>query len=175
MLRSLLAALLFASLALAGCSGGSDGDSDDEGDHGCTMEECASGTMPPMTTTTPPATSQPPTTGPTTSPAPTPREPMTFEITITGNDFVDGSIAVQAGDTVRWLHRDGAVPHSVTADDGTFDSGECPGTTCMQELPTRDTFEFTFDAVGEFPYHCRVHATMTDTITVVASLPMSLT
>ncbi len=88
---------------------------------------------------------------------------MTWEVTIQGNDFVDGSLTVQKGDTVRWLHRDGTTPHTVTADNGEFDSG----TPNMIQVAGLDTFEFTFDAVGNFPYHCEVHPSMTDAITVL--------
>lgn len=92
-----------------------------------------------------------------------PREPVTWEIEISGTAFVDGSLIVQKGDTVRWVHRDAAVPHTVTADDGTFGSGPA----YMVEAPVLDTYEFTFDAAGEFPYHCEVHPSMQQTITVV--------
>lgn len=98
---------------------------------------------------------------------PEPREPVTWEIVIEGNDFVDGSITVQEGDTVEWLHRDGAIQHTVTSDGGTFDSGSCPGIECMTEL-TNDSFSWTFEETGEFPYHCEVHPSMRDTITVLA-------
>lgn len=93
-----------------------------------------------------------------------PRDPVTWEVTIAGSAFVDGSITVQQGDTVRWVHQDGQTPHTVTADDGTFDSGP----VYMVETPGADTYEYTFDAVGAFDYHCEVHPSMTGTITVEA-------
>ena len=83
-----------------------------------------------------------------------------------GNDFVEGSLTVQRGDTVTWHHRDGATLHTVTADGGEFDSGS---PAMLEGVPTRDAFSFTFEENGESPYHCEVHPNMTDTITVVES------
>lgn len=94
-----------------------------------------------------------------------PRDPVTWDVSIEGNDFVDGSLTIQVGDTVVWTHRDSSVPHTVTADDGAFDSGSSPA-QYMTEVSNPE-FSFTFDETGEFPYHCEVHASMTDTITVL--------
>jgi plastocyanin len=66
------------------------------------------------------------------------------------------SMTVSAGDTVTWSNVDG-TDHTVTADDGSFDSGT---------LSDGDTFEFTFDEAGEFTYHCEIHSDMTGTVTV---------
>lgn len=95
----------------------------------------------------------------TTAPAPT-----TWNLDIADNSFPGGSIEIQVGDTVRWTHA-GSNPHSVTADDGSFDSGSATPADWMR---AGDVFEFTFDAAGSFPYHCDVHPSMTGTITVTA-------
>jgi len=79
------------------------------------------------------------------------------DISIDNFQFVDGSITVQVGDTVRWVNDDSAT-HTVTAGDGSFDSGD---------LQNGDDFEFTFDTLGSFPYKCNLHPAMTGTITVV--------
>ncbi|MBI2239132.1 MAG: hypothetical protein HYU54_11505, partial [Actinobacteria bacterium] len=42
----------------------------------------------------------------------------------------------------------GANPHTVTADDGAFDSGT---------LQPGDTFSVTFDAPERVPYYCQIH------------------
>jgi plastocyanin len=54
---------------------------------------------------------------------------------------------VLRGDTVMWTNVS-VRAHTVTADDGSFDSGR---------LPSRATFSHTFDTVGEAPYHCILH------------------
>lgn len=94
------------------------------------------------------------------------REPETHQIVIKDNRYVDGSITVQAGDTVRWLHQDQSTEHTVTADDGSFDSGS--DSEDFMNGFTYNEFEHTFDAAGDFPYHCKVHPSMTGTITVQA-------
>jgi plastocyanin len=54
---------------------------------------------------------------------------------------------VLIGDTVMWTN-DSVRTHTVTADDGSFDSGRI--------LPDGD-YHRTFDAVGDTPYHCIIH------------------
>jgi plastocyanin len=46
----------------------------------------------------------------------------------------------------------------VTADDGSFDSGELPGGT---------SFAITAGAPGAYAYHCTIHAGMTGSLVVV--------
>lgn len=49
----------------------------------------------------------------------------------------------------------GSLPHSVTADDGSFDSHpDCASGDCMQN---GDTFSQSFSEPGEYAYYCRVH------------------
>jgi plastocyanin len=70
--------------------------------------------------------------------------------------FDPASVEVRSGDTVTWTNT-GAAPHTVTADDGSFDSGQlAPGATFSQ----------TFDARGDFTYHCEIHPQMTGTVSV---------
>jgi plastocyanin len=47
----------------------------------------------------------------------------------------------------------------VTSATGLFDKALSPG----------DTFHFKFTQVGDFHYHCKIHASMNGTITVTAS------
>src|SRR4051812_22112916 len=54
---------------------------------------------------------------------------------------------VLRGDMVTWTN-DSARTHTVTADDGSFDSGR---------LPPQTTFSHTFDGPGEQAYHCILH------------------
>ncbi len=145
-MRALASVLAVLLMLLTGCFGGDDGDPDPDPN-----PDQNSTDPPPAPTPTPPAPRQ---------------EPLTWHISIAGNDFVEGSLTIQVGDKVVWTHEDGAIPHSVTAGGGTFDSGACPGNTCMSEFANSE-FSFTFTEAGEFPYHCRVHGSMTDTITVL--------
>jgi plastocyanin len=70
--------------------------------------------------------------------------------------FEPASLEVPVGTTVTWTNA-GAAPHTVTADDGAFDSGElAPGASFSQ----------TFDTAGSFAYHCEIHPDMTGTIVV---------
>lgn len=65
---------------------------------------------------------------------------------------------VQSGTTVVWINND-VVPHTVTADDGHFDSGTiAPG----------QKWSYTFLAPGVFPYHdaTQAPAAMTGKIVV---------
>lgn len=65
-------------------------------------------------------------------------------------------LSVAAGATVVWTNDD-AVPHTVTAADGEFDSGIFdPGSS----------FSFTFDQPGEFSYQCLLHPQMQGRIIV---------
>ena len=75
--------------------------------------------------------------------------------------FTPAQLTVKVGTTVVWTSEDNA-PHTVTADDGSFDSGN---------LKKGDSFKFTFTKAGTFPYYCAYHGTaggggMAGTITV---------
>jgi plastocyanin len=61
--------------------------------------------------------------------------------------FNPDEIVIPVGTTVVWTHQ-ASLPHTVTSDGGLFDSGT---------LSNGETFEFTFDTVGSFPYHCIFH------------------
>jgi plastocyanin len=70
--------------------------------------------------------------------------------------FTPDSRSAKVGDSVKWTNEDGAT-HTVTADDGAFDSGN---------LAAGKAFSFTFDKAGTFAYHCNIHQSMTGTVTV---------
>ena len=76
--------------------------------------------------------------------------------TIEGFVFQPGSLEVMAGTTVTWTNDD-PTPHTVTAVDGSFDSGA---------IASGATFSQTFDTAGTFAYACAIHPTMTGTIIV---------
>jgi plastocyanin len=102
----------------------------------------------PTATTTPKATS---TSAPGGSPA-----ASANAVDIQNFAFSPDTLSIPAGTTVTWTNLDSAT-HTVTADDGAFDSGN---------LPTSQTYSFTFDTPGTYTYHCSIHTYMTATITV---------
>jgi len=70
--------------------------------------------------------------------------------------FNPATLTVPVGTTVTWTNND-STAHTVTADDGSFKSGNVdPGAT----------FSFTFSTAGTFNYHCEIHPNMTASITV---------
>ena len=64
--------------------------------------------------------------------------------------FAPDTLKVPAGTTVTWTNSD-PTPHTITADDGGFDSGE---------LKAGGTFSRAFDRPGTFSYHCVLHPSM---------------
>jgi len=70
--------------------------------------------------------------------------------------FVPEKVVVKPGSTVMWTNGD-TIPHSVTADDGRFDSGPL--------LPGQ-SFKWTASSVGNVAYHCIFHPSMKATLTV---------
>jgi plastocyanin len=57
---------------------------------------------------------------------------------------------ISAGSQVTWTNQE-VVVHTATSDDGVFDSGD---------LSKGDSFSFTFDEPGEYPYFCQYHDNM---------------
>ena len=76
-------------------------------------------------------------------------------VDIEGFTFGDGSIETDAGTELVFVNRDSA-PHTVTAVDGSFDSGN---------LGQGDGFELELDA-GTYEIFCVIHPSMTATIVV---------
>ena len=79
-------------------------------------------------------------------------------VAIPGKLFEPERLQVLVGDTVTWRNLDAAI-HTVTADDGTFDSGD---------LAPDDAFSVTFAQPGRTTYHCAIHRYMTGEIDVFA-------
>jgi plastocyanin len=70
--------------------------------------------------------------------------------------FGERALRVHAGTRVQWVNED-QVQHSVTADDGAFDSGLIePGRS----------YERVFERPGEYAYHCTPHPFMTGRVIV---------
>lgn len=77
-------------------------------------------------------------------------------VVIENDAFDPSSSDVATGSEVTWTNKD-AVEHTVTSDDGLFDSGT---------IAESETFSFTFDEAGTYNYHCSIHPSMTGQITV---------
>ena len=77
-----------------------------------------------------------------------------YTVSMVGTSFSPAVMTVHVGDTVTWVHDASSTPHSVTADDGSFDSSPGCLPTC---LGANSTFQHRFTTAGTFPYHCRIH------------------
>ena len=83
------------------------------------------------------------------------------------NRFDPQSVTVGVGDNVIWRWDGNLRNHSVTADDGAFDSD--PGETGTEiQHPANDQFTHRFTEQGTFGYHCKVHGQMFGQVTVVS-------
>lgn len=85
--------------------------------------------------------------------------PGANEVFIQGMAFNPSTITVSANSTITWTNKD-AIGHTVTSDSGLFDSGS---------IGTNGTYSYTFTTSGTFTYHCKVHPTMTASVTVTES------
>jgi plastocyanin len=85
-----------------------------------------------------------------------PAEEAANEVEIYDFEFEPADLSVAVGTTVTWVN-EGPSDHTVTADDGSFDSGT---------ITAGSSFANTFDTAGTFTYHCTIHPEMTGTITV---------
>jgi plastocyanin len=75
------------------------------------------------------------------------------------NSFSPNPVEVKVGETVTWINDDSGR-HTVTSKDGIFDSGM---------MGKGQSFSYTFDKAGEYPYFCEPHPNMVDTVVVTES------
>jgi plastocyanin len=85
-----------------------------------------------------------------------PARATNFTVDIQNFAFVPAGRHIVAGDMITWTNRDGAT-HTATSDNGVWNSGN---------LSQGQSFSFTFNNAGTFPYHCAIHTFMKDTIFV---------
>jgi plastocyanin len=78
------------------------------------------------------------------------------EIDIQDFAYAPTELRVEAGTEIVWINRD-PVSHTVTAEDGSFDSGE---------IASGETFSIRIEEGGPVVYACRIHPDMTGTIQV---------
>ncbi|MBV9175216.1 MAG: PQQ-dependent dehydrogenase, methanol/ethanol family [Chloroflexi bacterium] len=75
--------------------------------------------------------------------------------------YAPGNDLVPPGTTITWTNT-GQIGHTVTSDDGAFDSGN---------MPPGATYTFTFDEPGTYWYFCRPHPFMRGRIVVATDAP----
>jgi plastocyanin len=78
------------------------------------------------------------------------------QVSMAGLEFAPAVIEVKVGESVDWINDD-SVGHTVTALDGSFNSGV---------MGVGDSFTQTFETPGTFDYLCAIHPTMKGTVTV---------
>jgi len=88
-----------------------------------------------------------------------PTAPAGTSVRMAGTRFEPSTLTIRAGETVRWFNDD-ALPHTVSAADGSWDSGN---------LAPGQAFERRFDVAGSYAYLCRYHPGMVGTIEVTGS------
>ena len=85
-------------------------------------------------------------------PAPSPSPAATTVVRMGDAVFIPDQITVTVGTTVTWDNADLST-HTVTADDGSFDSGTEP----PKWLQSGQKYSFAFAKAGTYPYHCIPH------------------
>jgi plastocyanin len=74
------------------------------------------------------------------------------------NSYSPNPLEVDVGQTITWVNDDFVI-HTATSADGIFDSN------IMQR---GQTFSYTFDTLGEYPYYCDLHPNMVGTVRVTS-------
>jgi plastocyanin len=81
------------------------------------------------------------------------------DILVRNNFFEPSELEVAPGATVTWTWASDGVVHNILFDDGETSGNQSSG-----------TYDRTFAAAGDFPYHCTIHPeTMSGVIGVVAA------
>lgn len=118
------------------------------------------GTTPPAA---PPPAAPPPVIQPDSSSAPVnaPTDPKpkakAASVTIQNFAFAPASLSFKKGTTVTWTNNDTA-PHRIEAD------GAFPGSATLNQ---GQSYSFTFNDTGTFPYYCAIHTTMKGSVEVL--------
>lgn len=136
--RSLLASSAVALLVVGVAACGSDDDKTSTADGGATTTAAPAGDE--STTTTASGDSK------------------ADEYVVVAKDFSLTDLTVEPGEEFT-LDNQGETTHTLTADDGSFDSGEVAAGSQSDPLTPPDT-------PGEYAFHCEIHDSMTATLTV---------
>jgi len=74
-----------------------------------------------------------------------------------GDDVYNpNNITITTGDKVTWINKDFGI-HAVTENQGLFGS---------EDLRPDQTFEYEFEDIGTYEYHCKLHPDMVGKIIV---------
>ncbi|AFU59992.1 putative blue (Type 1) copper domain-containing protein [Candidatus Nitrososphaera gargensis Ga9.2] len=73
------------------------------------------------------------------------------------NSYNLNPVEVKVGETVTWVNDDSNI-YTATSNDGIFNS---------DVLFEGQSFSYTFDEEGEYPYFCDIHPNMVGTVMVV--------
>src|SRR5690348_11335169 len=68
-------------------------------------------------------------------------------VSMSDNEFTPATLHIKPGQTVTWVNNGQAV-HTVTADDGSFNS---------QNIQPGAEYSRTFTTAGRYPYYCVLH------------------
>lgn len=82
--------------------------------------------------------------------------PKIVPVTMQNNLFNPSTLIINKGDTVVWTNKD-SVAHTVIGDSGGPASGN---------IPANGIYNFEFNTVGIFSYHCSIHPTMIGSVDV---------
>ena len=88
--------------------------------------------------------------------------PTSGAVAVNNNFFGPSSIVVQTGGTVTWTWNSGLTPHNVT-----YTGGPAPLPSNSTTQAGGTSFSTTFTNVGQYTYHCTIHAGMDGNVTVV--------
>jgi len=78
------------------------------------------------------------------------------KVTIQNYAFIPHTLNVQVGTTVMWTNKDPDI-QDVVSDSGIFNSGN---------LTNGQSYNYTFNQTGRYPYHSSLHPSMKGTIVV---------
>jgi plastocyanin len=81
-------------------------------------------------------------------------EPRRHTVTIDATSYSPKTVTANVGDTITWVNKD-LFPHTVTARNGRFDSGD---------IAAGKSWTYTVKADGLFAYFCTYHPTMKGTL-----------
>jgi plastocyanin len=81
----------------------------------------------------------------------------TYTVNLNSMSFSPNNITILVNDTVHWVHVAG-ITHTVTSGTGPLDP--FVGDLFDQSMPAGSTFDYTFTAMGDYPFFCRPHFSM---------------
>lgn len=77
------------------------------------------------------------------------------------------NVTVAAGDTVKWFWIGPDTQHSITEQSPDAEAIDSDPGNAAPSHPLGDTFEVKFDQPGTYAFHCKLHAIVKGTVTVV--------